>query len=60
MVIAMANFKFADVRYNGGAGALLCSICKVVLAAGFEHEDKEHFCQACKERNPKFVKEHSK
>lgn len=56
----MASYKYADVRYNGGSGALLCSICKVILAYGFDHVDKEHFCDQCKAKNPNFVKEHSK
>lgn len=33
-----------DVRFNNGNGALLCNNCKYILAYGFEHEDKYHYC----------------
>lgn len=40
--------KFAEVKFNGGQGALLCNGCSVIIATGFDHEDKLHFCEKCK------------
>jgi len=37
----------ADVKWNNGEGALLCNGCGVVLATGFDHEDREHYCSLC-------------
>lgn len=46
----MRHYKFADVRWNGGEGALLCTHCKRILAYGFDHEDKEVICEDCFEQ----------
>ena len=43
------NFKKADVRFNGGHGALLCNNCRIILKYGLDHEDKIHYCDSCKE-----------
>ena len=43
----MTTYLNADVRFNGGAGALLCNVCRVILAEGFDHEDVEHLCESC-------------
>lgn len=43
----MDNYKLAEVKFNGGRGALLCNTCRVIIATGFNHEDKEHFCEEC-------------
>lgn len=40
-------FDLADVRFNGGVGALLCNTCSVIIDYGFDHEDKLHFCELC-------------
>ena len=50
-----SSYKIADVRFNGGAGALLCNKCKVILSEGFFYsynkmplpEDKLHYCKKC-------------
>lgn len=41
------SYKYADVRFNSGNGALLCNDCSIIIAYGFEHEDKLHFCDKC-------------
>ena len=41
-------YKLANVKFNNGNGALLCNGCRFILAYGFDHEDKEHFCEVCK------------
>ena len=41
------SFKRAIVKYNGGAGALLCSKCRVILATGFDYPDVPHICSRC-------------
>lgn len=41
------NYKYATVKFNGGRGALLCSKCSVIMAEGFDHEDKQHLCRDC-------------
>ena len=43
----MLNYKHAIVKFNNGNGALLCSGCQKIIATGFEHEDREHYCDAC-------------
>lgn len=48
----MSRYKIADVRYNSGAGALLCSSCRVIIAYGYDHEDRKHYCEDCKESKP--------
>ena len=40
-------YEHADVRFNGGAGALLCSKCSIIIDYGFDHEDKVHYCEKC-------------
>ena len=43
----MKDYKDAIVKFNAGNGALLCNGCEIVIATGFEHEDREHFCAKC-------------
>ena len=43
----MKDYKHAIVKFNAGNGALLCNGCEIVIATGFEHEDREHFCAKC-------------
>jgi len=35
------------IKFDGGQGALLCNRCKVILRSGFDHEDREHYCDDC-------------
>ena len=37
----------AIIKFNNGNGALLCNKCRVIIATGFDHEDKEHYCKEC-------------
>jgi len=37
----------ALIKFNGGQGALLCNKCKVIIAYGFKHENKKHYCAEC-------------
>jgi hypothetical protein len=39
------SYVRAIVKWNSGRGALLCNCCSKILAYGFEHEDKEHYCE---------------
>lgn len=39
--------QIADIRFNNGNGALLCNECRVIVAYGYDHEDKFHFCDKC-------------
>ena len=41
------QYKVAQVKFNGGRGALLCDGCDVIIAYGFEHEDRKHYCAMC-------------
>jgi len=41
------KFKVANVKFNNGNGALLCSQCRVIIAYGFDHTDEEHYCPKC-------------
>jgi hypothetical protein len=53
----------ADFKYNGGAGALLCSKCKIIIKTSKDYtiEEKEaskgkiqlppQFCDKCKTHN---------
>ena len=53
----------ADFKYNGGAGALLCSKCKVIIKTGKDYTTEEklasrgkiqlppQYCDKCKEQN---------
>lgn len=43
----MMEFKIANVKYNNGNGALLCNECRTIIAYGFDHTDKEHYCPKC-------------
>ena len=43
------KYKVAQVKFNGGDGALLCDGCDVIIAYGFEHEDRKHYCNECKD-----------
>lgn len=40
----------AIVKFNNGNGALLCNDCHIIIAYGFDHEDKEHYCDKCAEK----------
>ena len=42
-----SKYKVAQVKFNGGRGALLCDGCDVIIAYGFEHEDRKHYCPMC-------------
>ena len=39
--------KYAEVKFNNGNGALLCNGCRVIIAYGYDHEDRLHFCKSC-------------
>ena len=41
------KYKVANVKFNNGNGALLCSQCRVIIAYGFDHTDEEHYCPNC-------------
>jgi hypothetical protein len=41
------SYKIAVVKFNGGRGALLCNGCQTILATGFSHADKAHYCTTC-------------
>ena len=43
-----SRYKVAQVKFNNGRGALLCDGCSVIIAYGFEHEDKKHYCFRCR------------
>jgi hypothetical protein len=43
----MKEYKNAIVKFNGGAGALLCNGCRVIIDYGFKHKDVEHYCSKC-------------
>ena len=45
-----ARYEQADVRFNSGAGALLCNECQIIIDYGFKHEDKKHYCEKCQEK----------
>ena len=38
------KYKYAIVKFNSGVGALLCNNCSEIIAYGFDHEDKRHYC----------------
>jgi len=40
--------KHAMIKFNNGKGALLCNGCHGIIAYGFNHDDKEHYCEPCK------------
>lgn len=39
--------KKLELRFNGGAGALLCPTCRCIVAYGFEHVGKIYLCKNC-------------
>jgi hypothetical protein len=41
------DYKHSIVKFNNGDGALLCNRCGKIVATGFEHEDREHYCDKC-------------
>ena len=41
----MISFEIALVKFNGGRGALLCNSCRTIIAYGFDHEDRLHYCE---------------
>lgn len=43
----MKNYKHAVVKFNGGNGALCCNKCGKIIATGFAHQDREHYCEVC-------------
>jgi exosome complex RNA-binding protein Csl4 len=43
----MKEYKHAQVKFNGGTGALLCNQCSIILAYGVRHKDVEHYCKEC-------------
>jgi predicted Zn-dependent protease with MMP-like domain len=43
------KYKFAEVKFNNGRGALLCNKCRIIIDYGFDHEDTLHLCDKCKE-----------
>jgi len=49
-MVTLVKFKVANVKYNNGNGALLCSQCRVIIAYGFDHTDEEHYCPKCIEK----------
>ena len=44
------RYEHAEVKFNNGDGALLCNGCRVIIAYGHDHEDKEHYCEKCESR----------
>jgi len=43
----MKNYKYAIVKFNARKGALCCNKCGKIVATGFAHEDREHYCEVC-------------
>lgn len=43
------HYHLARVKFNNGYGALLCNECSTIIAEGWEHEDRAHLCEECKE-----------
>ena len=41
------EYKRAVVKFNSRRGALLCNRCETIVAIGWEHEDREHYCDDC-------------
>lgn len=37
--------KHAIIKFNNGNGALLCNKCGKIIATGFDHEDRKHYCE---------------
>lgn len=42
------RYRYAIVKFNSFAGALLCNGCKTIISEGFDHIDKLHYCEDCK------------
>lgn len=49
----MIRYKKAEVKWNGGNGALLCNKCRKIIAYGFYHDDKEYTCGECEKKMEK-------
>lgn len=47
--------NYAIIKFNDGEGALLCNGCDAIIATGFNHADKEHYCDACMNLDMKFT-----
>ena len=43
-------YNEAQVKFNGGTGALLCNSCGVIIDYGFDHEDVKHYCSKCEDK----------
>ena len=43
----MKEYKHAQIKFNSGAGALLCNQCRVIIDYGFKHKDVNHYCKDC-------------
>lgn len=51
MSTEIKKFEIADVRFNGGRGALLCNSCQIIVEYGWDHKDEEHYCDSCSIEN---------
>jgi len=49
--------KYAEIKLNGGRGALLCNGCSIIIAEGTKHEDRLHFCEECSDVMINFERE---
>jgi len=47
----MKEYQHAQVKFNSGAGALLCNQCRVIIDYGFNHKDLEHYCSKCEDED---------
>jgi ribosomal protein L37AE/L43A len=52
------DYRRAEVRWNGGRGALLCAQCRRIIAEGFDHKGREHRCDDCAFGDPKPIGNH--
>lgn len=43
----MKIYRTAQVRFNRGRGALLCSSCGKIISQGHNHIDVAHICKQC-------------
>ena len=42
------SYEKAMVKFNGGAGALLCNSCSIIVSTGkADYRDIEHYCEDC-------------
>ncbi len=46
----LMRYDRAIVKFNNGNGALLCNRCWTIIAEGFRHEDVEHYCAECRDK----------